>query len=916
MKKKIISLALASIMAVATLAPMSVSAATSTDTPNQIADYEDGTLIVDNNLGLGAGTSWLQAAITGGADSASIAASDFKDDIGNGGKGSDLVIRMTSPDLTTGPRMFTVTLSGAEFAYLDGNATPVVTGQTKTFASPMASNKVTSAFTFDGLGSPNAPSLGAPTTYGRMQELVYGVGTAVAAGNQIPYYLKISSGNAAEATIIYEGGSATNAGQNGAFFRIPLAMKTKTDGEVSVTVRNQSSNVSDASGIKLASISAGTRTTIASVKTGRSSVKLDTISITENAMGSFKSSTAGTKAYITLEAPSGYKFSNFGAGATNAKLYGDYIGTAVTTTANFTVLAAAAAIPAATANTIEGYVKNDGSEIYIVMPTTSVLSNGRVGVITLKNVELVTYDGDEADWDQELKMAVRNTEAGVTEEEVTVAKFMNWRLLFDAATAPEFFTGYSNKKAATFTWKEQSPDSWWETRETRFTLVDEEGNSLLDKAKITKFEVKTKEINTINNSTAYNSKTTFWNVLNKQGATNNINFSKNGEYFFFEGFESTNNITKKSEMEITPYISVDVNYVGDVYLQASGSGFDDEDINNVRVKIATVKPKVELVSKVTSVQAGFQRYDVADIEVREIEAGALEGGSDKSLKLGLAEFKRGLVSSVQFVPITVNNVSVNGDMKVKLMSTNKVTPTIEFNIDRKSSKASTIKVSGLEVYVDRTVPYGTFELLLKGTSLRNNDYEENTSGSIVAKQGNNDADIAKTGQQLLFRDKFDTAGMIFDEYFNLDTAGMNVAHKNEIKIFSDTDKAIVNGVEITLAAPTINIDGRLYVPLRFVVEQLGADELQDVVWDPVARTATITLNDKTVMWQADSSIYKDMTGDHHMAEAGLDGNIVVSKAVIVKDRMYIPFRYIAYAFNIPVDWDAATGAAIYNKTAE
>lgn len=899
MKKKI-ALAMAAIMTFASMATMNVFGAASVNTQT-ISSYEEDSLIVDSQLGL----------------AASIKASGFaqseygyNETLGNGAQGSDLVLTMTSDDNVTANRVFTVTLTGAEFSfarhtsdlYNPAGTVPAVGGTYATYKEGAAINQlapfVGTSFVPGSIAwgvTPNVAAAGltaaAATDLGYIKYFV-ATGAAAAHGasaTQIPYVMVVSE-DRTEATFYYNGGVWKSTD----FFRIPLVMKTKTDGEVSVKIDSTgNSNVSTATAT-ISNQGSGTKTTASSVKTGRTQVQLDKITIRENAMGAFKAN-----GIIRLEAPEGYYYK-----ATNTNtLSSDFLaGGTVATPVNVT----SAMVTAATLSSGRAWVENavaastatriftvfDDPTILYIRLGSSTLSQGRTASIYISNVELVPYDED-ADWGTELKIAVKNQSAGVTEEDVIVAKFLDWQMLFTAATPKEFDAGYRDKEAAKVTWEEQSPDSWWETRDVRFTLVDEDGKPLTGIVKFT--SVKDLDMSNIEggkkttNSIASGSMV-ITNTTAKAPTTGKLTFSKEGDYFTVTSMTAVDQWNKNSKLTFIPKISTDVNFEGDVYLEASGSGFDEKDLNNVRVKIATVTQKVEVVSKTTNIKIGYQRYDVADIEIRELKAAAFDTG--KTLELGIAEFSRNLISAINFVPITASQVTVAGDMKLRLNTVSTATDRLTFTVDRKSKTASTIKLTGLQIWTNRTVPEGTYELVLDGTAIRDN--------YVIPPVAT-------------YTDKFDSVGKIFLEYINATTPGTDNWLKNEIRIYSGSDKALVNGKEVTLAAPTVNIDNRMYVPIRFVVEQLGADQEKDVLWDPVARTATITLNNKQVTWQADSAIYKDLTGEHNMAEAGTDGTIVVSKAVIVNDRMYIPYRYLGYAFNIPVSYDAATGAAIYNE---
>ena len=63
-----------------------------------------------------------------------------------------------------------------------------------------------------------------------------------------------------------------------------------------------------------------------------------------------------------------------------------------------------------------------------------------------------------------------------------------------------------------------------------------------------------------------------------------------------------------------------------------------------------------------------------------------------------------------------------------------------------------------------------------------------------------------------------------------------VSGKTEILIYIDSDKAFINGKEVTLDSPAFIRDDRTYTPVRFVAEALGAK----VEWNEDEQKVTIT----------------------------------------------------------------------------
>lgn len=106
----------------------------------------------------------------------------------------------------------------------------------------------------------------------------------------------------------------------------------------------------------------------------------------------------------------------------------------------------------------------------------------------------------------------------------------------------------------------------------------------------------------------------------------------------------------------------------------------------------------------------------------------------------------------------------------------------------------------------------------------------------------------------------------------------------------------IDGKPIAIAAsygtPYIDSANRTMVPLRASVEAMGAK----VAWDKITETATINGNIKIKVGSAViETPYGKLTMD--------------TKAVIVGDRTYIPFRFVGNALGYDVDWNAKTSTA-------
>ena len=118
-----------------------------------------------------------------------------------------------------------------------------------------------------------------------------------------------------------------------------------------------------------------------------------------------------------------------------------------------------------------------------------------------------------------------------------------------------------------------------------------------------------------------------------------------------------------------------------------------------------------------------------------------------------------------------------------------------------------------------------------------------------------------------------------------------VVPRRVIVLTIGSDIVRVDGHAIRVdAAPEI-VDGRTFVPIRFIAETFGST----VKWLPLTRSITITLGRAIVILQIGNAI------------AVLNGNIVAVDAApyIKKSRSMVPLRVISESFGSGVVWNAA-----------
>lgn len=142
-------------------------------------------------------------------------------------------------------------------------------------------------------------------------------------------------------------------------------------------------------------------------------------------------------------------------------------------------------------------------------------------------------------------------------------------------------------------------------------------------------------------------------------------------------------------------------------------------------------------------------------------------------------------------------------------------------------------------------------------------------------------------------------------YYRKTTKSTQVVSKRnsqaEAKIIRITDvkytkfagRMRARGREIKFDVPPVIKSGTTLIPVRAVVESLGAN----VNWDAASNTVTITKDDKTVVFDLNNSkVY--VNG----AEVTID-----MPPMKISSRMFVPLRFIAENLGIKINYDNKTG---------
>ena len=205
-----------------------------------------------------------------------------------------------------------------------------------------------------------------------------------------------------------------------------------------------------------------------------------------------------------------------------------------------------------------------------------------------------------------------------------------------------------------------------------------------------------------------------------------------------------------------------------------------------------------------------------------------------------------------------------------------------------STEPSVMEISGLKMYLDRTLPNGEYKLESVYTG---------NGETLWQNSSDNKEDYDKNGV-------FEYEPVIVSsDYVNVVTSGRDNDDSTvvkEIKIGVGEEK-IKSGMNlIALDAPAyINEEGYTMLPLRAVSEALDAN----VSWDDATKSITVMRGQRVVSFSV---------GSRNMY---INGTVVpMNTSVEIKDgRAFIPVRDIANALSISkIDWNEETKTVTLN----
>ena len=313
-------------------------------------------------------------------------------------------------------------------------------------------------------------------------------------------------------------------------------------------------------------------------------------------------------------------------------------------------------------------------------------------------------------------------------------------------------------------------------------------------------------------------------------------------------------------------VTVEAGFTGDITMNITGSKAGIEDTELV---VATAEAPITVETTTTNVKNGVQTQTVADITITENFAGYMEDGDKLYLgidTLGLTEGSAAF-ESFDSIEVTDGNLEI-GRCKIEK---NKIL----IPIDGESTKVSTIELKGLTLVLNRTLPEGGYDLQATGDAVVKNDTYNAGDFSDVAATAEDylvittPADDAAgvnatfTDGQASYTVDGQTVTMDVAPYIDSNNRmlvpiryaanAMGVSDDNiqwnsytqtgtisgamgVVRVTVGSTNLITSNGTITMDTVAVNTNNRIYVPVRYIANALGAS----VSWDPATRTATFS----------------------------------------------------------------------------
>lgn len=527
--------------------------------------------------------------------------------------------------------------------------------------------------------------------------------------------------------------------------------------------------------------------------------------------------------------------------------------------------------------------KDEADEIYIKIPDGYKASTRAVQY----RIEGLRIVEDGADFGDEATVTVSG--AGTTKQTITIGTYEDYgvKMTAEDKDLPVIYAGTkassrNDNQTLKVTIEETVANSFIDNRKMEITLPDgvEFAYDGSDSP-----EVKNNIDDFVEDFKVYN----FAKGASDVKAAMSVN--DNGDKITINGKDlpeaAGTNKDKKRKIEFSVHVSADAAFTGDVVMTLSGAGVGNQEIS---ATVATVKAPIEVKTDVNELIIDYRNTNIADITLVEPEAGLWAKDDIITLEGEKMDFEDGAKAEV-----------VNGDMSLAKLDGDNIEVDgglLKIQVDSRSSKTpAEIKISGLSLYMDRSLAAGDYKLKVMGDT-KNEFFMNNYN-----KDGDDYNNFFETEKVTVMTDfvKIVTAGRDQDD--STFTTKITVPVGSDV-IYAGTKEIKLSEMEGGACPPAyINADGYTMLPVRAVVEALNG--IAVVRWDDATKTCTISFG---------SRIFSMTVGSKVLNMNGV--GTALNAAPENKDgRVFLPLRDLGYALGLSdnqIAWDATTNTATLN----
>ena len=354
-----------------------------------------------------------------------------------------------------------------------------------------------------------------------------------------------------------------------------------------------------------------------------------------------------------------------------------------------------------------------------------------------------------------------------------------------------------------------------------------------------------------------------------------------------------------AEVSFTLKLVADPNFEGDVVLKLTGDAVEEQEVTIAKfVKPYTVE------AQQNDMQIDYRNTEIpTSVVIKEAEAGLW--AKDTVFQLAL--------DKISFDNEGTIKVDEKSGLEIKDNEIKEKDGVLTFTIETRSDdEPATVTISGMELYMNRSLPAGAYDLDVWSPTMLEN-------AKVLTNKDDIDAPKSKDGylkQAILggVTGKEDCIAEINDDFYdntakagfvNIVTAGREDTDSFTTKVVVPVGESYLISGETKQEIPVpayINADGYTMLPLRAVAKALGINE-NNVLWDQASRTATVMYGSKIIsMTYGQKVVYVNAAP------------VPASTSVEIKEnRMFLGLRDLGNALGVTdITWDAATKTATLN----